>query len=197
MTTPYERQINWNMSMRKQEEKEKAAAAPEDDRIITNAMLRAQDQEHIEALEAQVRKHVGVVRVYDKRVALLERLLKDKLDCIAALEDELAKVTEEREAYRNQWIERGKEIEAIEAENAELRVLESEAAARHRETLAELAKVDADRKTWKQQALKAEDERDAAVALLRRYRNETPLGHQPHMIAHEVDALLAARKEGV
>ena len=40
-------------------------------------------------------------------------------------------------------------------------------------------------------------ERDAAVALLRRYRNETPLGHQPHMIAHEVDALLAARKEGI
>lgn len=39
-------------------------------------------------------------------------------------------------------------------------------------------------------------ERDAAVALLRRYRNETPLGHQPHMIAHEVDALLDARKEG-
>lgn len=27
--------------------------------------------------------------------------------------------------------------------------------------------------------------------LLRRYRNETLLGHQPHMIAHEVDAALA------
>ncbi len=26
--------------------------------------------------------------------------------------------------------------------------------------------------------------------LLRRYRKETPLGHQPHMIAHEVDAVL-------
>lgn len=26
--------------------------------------------------------------------------------------------------------------------------------------------------------------------LLRRYRNETPLGHQPHMIAHEVDEVL-------
>jgi hypothetical protein len=26
---------------------------------------------------------------------------------------------------------------------------------------------------------------------LRRYRNETPLGHQPHMIAAEVDALLS------
>lgn len=27
-------------------------------------------------------------------------------------------------------------------------------------------------------------------SLLRRYRTETPLGHQPHMIAHEVDAVL-------
>lgn len=28
--------------------------------------------------------------------------------------------------------------------------------------------------------------------LLRRYRNETPLGNQPHMIAHKVDALLTS-----
>ena len=27
-------------------------------------------------------------------------------------------------------------------------------------------------------------------AMLLRYRTETPLGHQPHMIAHEVDAIL-------
>jgi len=27
--------------------------------------------------------------------------------------------------------------------------------------------------------------------LLTRYRNETPLGNQPHMIAHQVDAALA------
>jgi hypothetical protein len=26
--------------------------------------------------------------------------------------------------------------------------------------------------------------------LLKRYRTETPVGHQPHMIAHEVDRLL-------
>lgn len=44
-------------------------------------------------------------------------------------------------------------------------------------------------------------ERDALRArvqelerLLRRYRNETPLGHQPHMIAHEVDAALQEGK---
>lgn len=31
------------------------------------------------------------------------------------------------------------------------------------------------------------------TAFLRRYRDEVPLGHQPHMIAHEVDAALAAQ----
>jgi transposase len=30
-----------------------------------------------------------------------------------------------------------------------------------------------------------------AVRLLRRYRNETPAGHSPHMICHEADAILA------
>jgi hypothetical protein len=29
------------------------------------------------------------------------------------------------------------------------------------------------------------------AALLRRYRKETPLGHQPHMIAHQADEALA------
>jgi alkylation response protein AidB-like acyl-CoA dehydrogenase len=33
-------------------------------------------------------------------------------------------------------------------------------------------------------------------ALLLRYRAETPLGHQPHMIAHEVDAALAPQEPG-
>lgn len=37
--------------------------------------------------------------------------------------------------------------------------------------------------------LEAENKR--LRALLRRYRTETPLGHQPHMIAHEVDEALA------
>ena len=33
------------------------------------------------------------------------------------------------------------------------------------------------------------------LALLRRYRTETPLGHQPHMIAEQVDAAIAAAAE--
>lgn len=32
---------------------------------------------------------------------------------------------------------------------------------------------------------------DEMLALLKRYRNETPLGHQPHMIAQEADMLIA------
>ena len=38
-------------------------------------------------------------------------------------------------------------------------------------------------------------QRDALAALLKRYRNETPLGHQPHMIAREVDAVLATLED--
>jgi hypothetical protein len=40
--------------------------------------------------------------------------------------------------------------------------------------------------------LEAADELEQLRDLLRRYREETPLGHQPHMITHEVDAALAA-----
>jgi hypothetical protein len=36
------------------------------------------------------------------------------------------------------------------------------------------------------------EQRDQLTKLLIRYRNDTPLGHQPHMIAAEVDAALAA-----
>lgn len=45
--------------------------------------------------------------------------------------------------------------------------------------------------TFRKQIGVVEAERDRLRALLRRYRTETPLGHQPHMIAHEVDAALA------
>jgi len=36
------------------------------------------------------------------------------------------------------------------------------------------------------------DAHDQMLPLLVRYRNETPLGHQPHMIAHEADAAIDA-----
>ena len=42
-------------------------------------------------------------------------------------------------------------------------------------------------------------EKDATIeelkGLLRRYRNETPLGHQPHMIAEQVDAALLEKND--
>jgi hypothetical protein len=37
---------------------------------------------------------------------------------------------------------------------------------------------------------RASDEIEKLHKLLARYRDETPLGHQPHMIAHEADELL-------
>jgi len=43
-------------------------------------------------------------------------------------------------------------------------------------------------------AEQAEAEVERLRALLIRYRTETPLGHQPHMIAHEVDAALKEPK---
>ena len=38
------------------------------------------------------------------------------------------------------------------------------------------------------------EERDELLALLERYRNETPVGHQPHMICHVVDAAISRVK---
>lgn len=40
--------------------------------------------------------------------------------------------------------------------------------------------------------LQLADAHDRMLPLLVRYRNETPLGHQPHMIAHEADAAIDA-----
>lgn len=37
---------------------------------------------------------------------------------------------------------------------------------------------------------------DEMANLLRRYRYETPLGHQPHMIAHKADELLSRYSAG-
>jgi|CXWL01.1.fsa_nt_gi hypothetical protein len=39
-------------------------------------------------------------------------------------------------------------------------------------------------------ALAADAKMDLLCALLTRYRDETPLRHQPHMIAHQVDEVL-------
>jgi hypothetical protein len=51
--------------------------------------------------------------------------------------------------------------------------------------------------TFVQRAIDAERElaeakaqRDKAIAFLHVYRNDTPLGNQPHMLAHEVDQFL-------
>jgi hypothetical protein len=41
----------------------------------------------------------------------------------------------------------------------------------------------------------AADEIERLRELLYRYRNEVPLGHQPHMMVHLVDEALAAKEE--
>ena len=62
---------------------------------------------------------------------------------------------------------------------------------------AEVERLRTDRDSWEQQASDrvadwhAEHLRAERLAeALRRYRNEVPIGHQPHMLAHEVDDLL-------
>jgi chromosome segregation ATPase len=48
----------------------------------------------------------------------------------------------------------------------------------------------------KDETNKLRAERDEAVEVVRRYRTETPLGHQPHMIAHVADEILAKHATG-
>ncbi len=36
-----------------------------------------------------------------------------------------------------------------------------------------------------------EKQRNAALKLLKAYRDRVPLGHQPHMLAHQVDDILS------
>jgi len=47
---------------------------------------------------------------------------------------------------------------------------------------------------WQARARIAEQREAELVRLLKRYRHETPLGHQPHMIAAEVDGILATHE---
>ena len=58
------------------------------------------------------------------------------------------------------------------------------------EMLDGLERMDAEIAAWKRHWMAGREENIKLKELLLRYRNETPLGHQPHMIAHEVDALL-------
>jgi hypothetical protein len=54
--------------------------------------------------------------------------------------------------------------------------------------------VDADFSRYLERELvQARRQRDKAIAFLKVYRNDTPLGNQPHMIAHEVDLFLKGR----
>lgn len=130
---------------------------------------------------------------------------------------------EERAAEFKRWCEAMRQqtpeerIAALEAENAELRIMESEAAARHRETLAELAKAHDDVQEHIALCLDANKlidatrvERDAAVQDAERgkvvtvYRTCDAHAGLPITMAAQVTTAItvcpfcdAARKEGV
>lgn len=58
---------------------------------------------------------------------------------------------------------------------------------RHRAEAVENGAVDGfDEDAWAKDLTSAAAEIERLRTLLARYRDETPLGHQPHMIAHEV-----------
>ena len=78
-------------------------------------------------------------------------------------------------------------LQEIEQLEAELRTRDN-AEATHRITLREV-QAETMRLQTKYDQLKAD--RDELLALVIRYRRETPLGHQPHMIAHLADAAIA------
>jgi len=60
------------------------------------------------------------------------------------------------------------------------------------ELAAERERADADCNFREMERFKEQQRADAAVNFLKRYRTETPIWNQPHMIAHEVDEFLAA-----
>ena len=75
--------------------------------------------------------------------------------------------------------------------------LERELAAAQKEVMiqASFFAVECDMRKKAEAALaEAQAEIARLLALLVRYRNETPLGHQPHMIAHEADAAIDAAR---
>ena len=42
-----------------------------------------------------------------------------------------------------------------------------------------------------------EQQRDTLLALIKRYRKETPIGNQPHMIAHQADEAISAIESSI
>ena len=58
------------------------------------------------------------------------------------------------------------------------------------ETKEQLYLCNVDQFTTAAELAEARTQRDKAIAFLHVYRNDTPLGNQPHMLAHEIDQFL-------
>lgn len=100
--------------------------------------------------------------------------------------------------------------ESVGAKSAEIETLKAEVAAQRaradamageaikHEDRAEQLRTEVARRVegFADRAEQLEARAERLADALRRYRNEVPLGHQPHMLAHEVDALLRDQEEG-
>ena len=97
------------------------------------------------------------------------------------------------------------EIQSLKYQLTNYRIAHEQQAATITDLRAQLADKDAVQGTFESYAqivaehsaniTRLEAENAKLRALLLRYRNETPLGHQPHMITIEVDALLTPNVE--
>jgi hypothetical protein len=107
----------------------------------------------------------------DDLICRIERVVEQ---AAADLRERLAKA----EADSNVWAERYRKA-ALKRDEA-------------RAELARLTELLSDVRAVEAELAEKSDEIARLTTLLARYRNETPLGHQPHMIAHEADAVLDA-----
>ena len=134
---------------------------------------------HARKTEPKLLTNADVVRMApmntNQRAAFLRErgLIAPEPEPVDALEAAEASAKAENEALKNTLRQRNDELHCGLARIAELK---AETAA-----LAERVKV------LSEAAFRAEQ-------LLRRYRTETHLGHQPHMIAHQADEALSGIK---
>ena len=131
-----------------------------------------------------------IVAAINALPALLDR--SDELDHVKAERDEALCLAEGPSTLLDLArgaIERGFALAAAESALATA-LRERDEARREREVIRKSRMEEGE--ALRAQCVTALRERDEARRLLARYANETPLGHQPHMIVDKVAALFAA-----
>lgn len=137
--------------------------------------LRGAAQAALETLEDVFGKNkIDVSAINNLRAALAEPVVKESLTTQPSdtpLTDALDSILTEREIDRA--LDFARDLE--------------------RELAAAIASFSEERERAQREGervIAALAQRDKAIAFLHVYRNDTPLGNQPHMIAHEVDLFL-------